>query len=73
MSGQATLTYRTPEGREERVTLDPGRETSIGRHPACTITVAQASVSRKHARIFFEAGGYYVEDLNSSNGTYVND
>ncbi len=73
MSGQAILTYHAADGRAERVVLDPGQETSIGRHPNCTITVSQASVSRKHARVFFEAGGYFVEDLNSSNGTYVND
>ena len=30
------------------------------------------SVSRRHARIYFEAGGFYVQDLDSSNGTYIN-
>ena len=30
-------------------------------------------VSRHHARITRDEGGYYIEDLNSTNGTYVND
>lgn len=29
-------------------------------------------VSRKHAVITMECGGYYIEDLNSTNGTFVN-
>lgn len=31
-----------------------------------------ASVSRKHCRIFLEEGRVYVEDMESSNGTYLN-
>ena len=30
-------------------------------------------VSRRHAVIFVEPNGYCIEDLGSSNGTYVND
>lgn len=30
-------------------------------------------VSRLHARISRREGGYYIEDLNSTNGTYIND
>ncbi|MNL80998.1 Oxoglutarate dehydrogenase inhibitor [compost metagenome] len=33
---------------------------------------AEAKISRKHARLFVEGGAYYVEDLGSLNGTYVN-
>jgi hypothetical protein len=33
---------------------------------------AQKGVSRKHARIFVEDDHVYIEDLGSSNGTYVN-
>lgn len=29
-------------------------------------------ISRVHARIYEEMDGYYIEDLNSSNGTFVN-
>ncbi len=33
---------------------------------------SDAKVSRRHARIRRIAGGYYIEDLGSTNGTYVN-
>ena len=33
---------------------------------------SDAKVSRRHARIRRVAGGYYIEDLGSTNGTYVN-
>jgi hypothetical protein len=32
----------------------------------------EAKVSRRHARIIYRDGAYYVEDLGSTNGTYVN-
>ena len=35
--------------------------------------VDSAVVSRRHAAIFMDANGYSIEDLGSSNGTYVND
>lgn len=35
-------------------------------------TVANADhVSRRHARLFFEAGGWHVADMGSANGTFV--
>jgi hypothetical protein len=32
----------------------------------------EAKVSRKHARITFAGGSYFIEDLGSTNGTYIN-
>ncbi|WP_352432215.1 FHA domain-containing protein [Pyrinomonas sp.] len=32
----------------------------------------EVKVSRRHARIWRESGGYFIEDLGSTNGTYVN-
>jgi len=45
-------------------------ELVIGR--AGQLTIPDARVSRRHARIFLDASGYVVEDLGSSNGTFVN-
>jgi len=44
----------------------------LGRHPECDILLDSGAVSRRHARVSREAGKYYVEDLGSRNGTYVN-
>jgi diguanylate cyclase (GGDEF)-like protein len=45
----------------------------IGRGNHCDIRIDDSSVSRHHARIDPEADGYAVFDLQSTNGTYVND
>ncbi len=44
----------------------------IGRHPDCDIHIDDGSVSRHHAQVTYEGGQYYVQDLNSRNGTYLN-
>lgn len=56
-------------GRE--FALDPS-STLLGRQGDATVCLESQAVSRHHARILAENGGYVVEDLNSSNGTYVN-
>jgi pSer/pThr/pTyr-binding forkhead associated (FHA) protein len=46
-------------------------ELSIGRDIANDIVINDAEVSRKHARLTLEADRYKIEDLNSTNGTYI--
>jgi diguanylate cyclase (GGDEF)-like protein len=43
----------------------------VGRDPAIEVTIEDDSVSRRHARISLRDGHYEVEDLGSTNGTYV--
>jgi two-component system cell cycle response regulator len=45
----------------------------IGRGNDCDIRINDHSVSRRHARIQPAADGYYAVDLQSTNGTFVND
>lgn len=54
--------------------LDKG-ETSIGRDEDCAIRLDDARVSRKHSKIVGDPSGPYfkVIDLNSTNGTFLND
>jgi hypothetical protein len=47
-------------------------EVIIGRDPNADILVNDAEVSRNHAVIRFNAEGYVIEDLGSTNGTVVN-
>ena len=51
-----------------------GEKTIIGRdrYPICDVTIREPTVSRQHARIQCEGDRYYIEDLGSLNGTYVN-
>ena len=46
---------------------------SIGRSPENVIIVPDPEVSRRHAVISLEGGELYIEDLNSTNGTYIYD
>ena len=55
----------------QRFALD-GDGTLIGRQPDVAVYLDSLSVSRHHARIVCQHGAYFVEDLGSSNGTYVN-
>jgi len=44
----------------------------IGRHPNCEVQVDDGSVSRRHAQIVYVKPNYYLEDLNSRNGSMLN-
>jgi pSer/pThr/pTyr-binding forkhead associated (FHA) protein len=44
----------------------------VGSAPDCDVVVARPSVSGHHCRLFQAPDGYIIEDLNSTNGTYVN-
>jgi hypothetical protein len=48
-------------------------ETLLGRDPSCHFSIPDSSVSQRHARVYQSDGEWYVEDLGSTNGTYVND
>lgn len=55
---------------KKRLTIDQP-ETTIGRDPQTDIVLSDHGVSRQHARIYFTDTEFIIEDLNSSNGTYV--
>ena len=44
----------------------------VGRDRTCSIVLAHPAVSRRHARITLGGQAPVVEDLQSANGTYVN-
>lgn len=52
------------------VPLD-GTPITFGRGSDCTVPLADEYVSTQHARLRFHEGQWYVEDLGSTNGTYV--
>jgi pSer/pThr/pTyr-binding forkhead associated (FHA) protein len=43
----------------------------IGRAPSCTLVLDDDFSSSRHARLFPQDGGWFVEDLGSTNGTFV--
>ena len=49
-----------------------GDQIIIGRDSSSGVAINDAEVSRKHARLSFQGGKYVLEDLGSTNGTFVN-
>ena len=68
------LIYRDPETDQEMsIEVGPGLpEVTIGRNPGNVLRVNNPSISRRHAKIVFEAGECTLYDLDSSNGSYIN-
>lgn len=58
------------ESQEIELTPDP---MTIGRASSCNIRIGDAGVSSKHAKIWCEDGQYFLMDLGSTNGTFVNE
>ncbi len=46
--------------------------TTIGRTNGNDFVISGRTVSRRHARLWFDNGRWYLEDLQSANGTFVN-
>jgi hypothetical protein len=46
---------------------------TLGRHADNTIVLSDPQVSRHHASITWQPSGYVVQDLNSANGTFINE
>ena len=67
----AVLQIVNPTGPSDQYPLQ-GDRAIMGRHPDCDLVLESASVSRQHAQILRENNQYYVEDLHSRNGTFVN-
>ena len=49
-----------------------GDQLNIGRDSTNEIAINDAEVSRRHARLTFQGGKFVLEDLGSTNGTFVN-
>lgn len=66
-----TIFNGSREGTEVAVDAD---EIFIGngKDESCAVMIPDAGVSRRHARIARKGGGWMIEDLGSSNGTFVN-
>ncbi len=79
----STRSGRRGRGGERLVVLEPadrrgeefalGDEMTVGRAGGCGVPIADDTfVSQLHARVFRRDGDLFVEDLGSTNGTYLN-
>jgi hypothetical protein len=72
--GRAALRLKVVEPADARGKVyDLGDELTVGRATGCQIALPDDTfVSQLHARIFRRDGQIYVEDLGSTNGTFLN-
>jgi diguanylate cyclase (GGDEF)-like protein len=73
--GTAVIVMLYPPGPDlgRRFPLTPDREHVVGRLDELDIPIDAESVSRRHARLFRTSQGWLIDDLGSTNGTWVND
>jgi len=70
-SGSLSLEFIEPLARTgERIDVD--RAVVIGRSPDCDLSITDTYLSSRHARVANDSGDLSIEDLGSTNGTYVN-
>lgn len=71
--GTGTVLLIRSGGGREGETIGLGTDVlTVGRSPHSDLFLDDVTVSRHHARVLRDEGGFWVEDLNSLNGTYVN-
>jgi pSer/pThr/pTyr-binding forkhead associated (FHA) protein len=72
---KVALRLRVLEPPERRGrTYDLHDEITVGRSPGCAVSLeGDAFASSVHARVFRRNGELWVEDLGSTNGTYLNE
>jgi pSer/pThr/pTyr-binding forkhead associated (FHA) protein len=58
-----------PAGRRYRYA---GPEIILGRDPTCNLRLENKTISARHARLSHHHGQWWVEDLHSTNGTFLN-
>lgn len=85
-AGAGPLAVEERGGTEARLVVEPGAEIGyapgtafllrndalVGRHPGSSIVLADTFISGEHARLTHHDGRWWVADLGSTNGTFVN-
>lgn len=69
---KARLVIAGEPGRRKQASWELRTEVIIGRAPECAVSIDDEFASNLHAKAYQAEGRYYVEDLGSTNGTYVN-
>ena len=72
--GRAAVQLVVIGGSSRGLIFDVDRsEVRIGRRPENDLVLDSHQVSKAHARVFLDAGRYHIEDLESSNHTWINE
>ena len=69
---KARLVIAGEAGWKKQASWELQGDVTIGRAPECAVSIADEFASNLHSKIYRVEGRFYVEDLGSTNGTYVN-
>ncbi len=62
------------QGEEQSLALRfTSPQVIVGRDPGCHCRLEDRAISARHARLSYHHGQWWVEDLRSRNGTFLND
>jgi len=67
------LIFQSGKLKGKRLTLPLEKTIVVGREAGCQLMLGSGSISRRHCEIKHVAEGIWVRDLDSQNGTYVNE
>jgi pSer/pThr/pTyr-binding forkhead associated (FHA) protein len=70
-AGRSLLVVRRGPNAGSKFQIDKG-PVSLGRYPDSDIFLDDVTVSRRHAEIWWEDGQFFIKDLGSLKGTYLN-
>lgn len=75
LSLQRTPKLTLTQGIGDATSIDQFKqpEVLVGRDTSCDLILEDKTVSAEHARLSFHDGHWWVEDLDSRNGTYLNE
>lgn len=82
--GQDAKAREVPEGMMVMLRVLEGQEVgrgypihkvpvSLGRDALCDVSILDSRMSRQHAMLFYYQPDFYLKDLGSTNGSFVND
>ncbi len=66
-----TFYIKIEDGKESSLHFSQP-EITLGRDTHCDLSVSDEALSARHARVLFHHGQWWLEDLNSTNGTFLN-
>lgn len=69
---RSILTIKTPDGQTQKIRLRENEATIFGRSRSDVI-LKDTEISSTHCQIYFLDGDHYILDMNSTNGTFVNE
>jgi hypothetical protein len=72
LSRAVSLIVTDERGETQRVNMKISGSLSVGRDPANYLSFPDREMSPRHFSLILENGGFYIQDLRSANGTYVN-